>query len=48
MFDSLSDQIKADDRKEVSTRERVLRNTVIAVLSVVLFAGLYLAVRLAS
>jgi hypothetical protein len=48
MFDSLSDQIKADDRKEISNRERILRYTLISVLSVVLFAGLYLAVRLAS
>jgi hypothetical protein len=48
MFDSLSDQIKADDRKEISTRERTLRYSLIAVLSVVLFTGLYLAVRLAS
>jgi hypothetical protein len=48
MFESLSDQIKADDRKEISTRERVVRYTLISVLSVVLFAGLYMAVRLAS
>jgi hypothetical protein len=48
MFDSLSDQIKADDRKEISNRERVVRYSLIAVLSVVLFIGLYLAVRMAS
>lgn len=48
MFDSLSDQIKADDRKEISSRERVLRYTLIAVLSVILFAGLYLAVHFIS
>jgi hypothetical protein len=48
MFESLSDQIRADDRKEISTRERVVRYTLISVLSVVLFSGLYLAVRLAS
>lgn len=48
MFESLSDQIKADDRKEISTRERALRYTLIAVLSVLLFVGLYLAVRFVS
>ena len=48
MFDSLSDQIKADDRREISNRERALRYTLIAVLSVILFAGLYLAVHLIS
>jgi hypothetical protein len=48
MFDSLSDQIKADDRKEVSTRERAVRYALIALLSVILFAGLYLAVHFIS
>ena len=48
MFESLSDQIKADDRKEVSGRERAIRYTLISVLSVVLFGALYLAVRLTS
>ena len=48
MFESLSEHIKADDRNEISTRERVVRYTLISVLSVVLFAGLYMAVRLAS
>ena len=48
MFDALSDQIKADDRKEVSTRERAIRYAVVSVLSVVLFGALYFAVRLAS
>ena len=48
MFDSLSDQIKADDRREISSRERALRYTLIAVLSVLLFAGLYLAVHFIS
>lgn len=48
MFESLSDQIKADDRKEISSRERALRYTLIAVLSVLLFLGLYLAVHYIS
>jgi len=48
VFDALSDQIKADDRKEVSARERAIRYAVVSVLSVVLFGALYFAVRLAS
>lgn len=48
MFESLSDHIKADDLKEVSTRERIIRYAVIGVLSVVLFGGLYFAVRMTS
>ena len=48
MFESLSDQIRADDLKEVSTRERVIRYIVIGVLSVVLFGALYFAVRMTS
>lgn len=46
MFDSLSDQIKADDRREINNTERVIRWTVVLVLSVVLFGGLYFGVRL--
>jgi hypothetical protein len=48
MFDSLSDQIKADDRKEISIRERAMRYSLIVVLSVILFIGLYVVVRMAS
>ncbi|HWQ55288.1 MAG TPA: hypothetical protein VN442_16500 [Bryobacteraceae bacterium] len=46
MFDSLSDQIKADDRREINNTERVIRWAVVLVLSVVLFGGLYFGVRL--
>lgn len=45
MFDSLSDQIKHDDQVETTTKQRILKWTLMAVLSVVLFGGLYLAVR---
>ena len=48
MFEPLSDQIRADDLKEVSTRERIVRYAVISVLSVVLFGALYFAVRMTS
>jgi hypothetical protein len=46
MFDSLEEQIKRDDRLQISRKERVLKNVAIAALSVLLFGGLYFAVRL--
>jgi hypothetical protein len=48
MFDSLAEQMKADQRRESTTRDRALLYTVVAILSVALFAGLYFVVRLAS
>ena len=48
MFDSLSDQMKADERLQTSGRERMIRYVIIAVLSILVFVGLYLAVRMAS
>lgn len=46
MFESLSDRIKADDREEVNSTERIIRWVLMLVLSVVLFGGLYMGVRL--
>ena len=46
MFDSLADRIREDDRKEVNNTERYLRWVAVLVISVVLFGGLYLGVRL--
>ena len=45
MFDSLDEQMKMDERKEVSTKEKVIRWTVVAITSVVLFGGLYYGIR---
>lgn len=44
MFDSLSDRIKADEH--MANTERMLRWAVVAVVSVLLFGGLYFGVRL--
>lgn len=44
MFDSLSDRIKADEA--VNTTERAIRWAAVAVLSLLLFGGLYFGVRL--
>jgi len=45
MFDSLADRIREDEHKEVNNTERVIRWLVIAVVSVVVFGGLYYGVR---
>jgi hypothetical protein len=46
MFDSLADRIREDDHKEVGNRERIFKWLAISVLSVLLFGGLYLGVRM--
>jgi len=46
MFDSLDEQIKHDDAVEKSLKERIMEWTVVAVLSVLVFGGLYYAVRM--
>ena len=46
MFDSLDDQIKRDDAVEITRRERIVKATLVAVLSILLFGGLYFVVRI--
>jgi hypothetical protein len=46
MFESLADRMREDDHQEVKTSERIIRWLVISVLSVVLFGGLYLGIRM--
>ena len=46
MFDSLDDQMKQDELKESSATERWLRWAAVAVVSVLLFGGLYYGVRM--
>ena len=45
MFDTLDDQIKADERREISPKEKYIRWAVVAVSSLLLFGGLYYGVR---
>jgi hypothetical protein len=45
MFDSLDEQIKADDRKSSSPRERMMLWVAVAVVTVLVFGGLYYGVR---
>jgi hypothetical protein len=46
MFDSLSATIRHDDAVEISRTERIVKAVVIAVFSILLFGGLYYAVRM--
>ena len=46
MFDSLADRMKEDEHKEVNQTERIIRWVVVAVLSILLFGGLYMGVRM--
>lgn len=46
MFDSLADKIREDDHKEVNQTERIVRWVVVALLSIVLFGGLYMGIRM--
>jgi hypothetical protein len=48
MFDSLNDQMKQDEKGEKTLKERVYEWLAIIVLSVVVFGGLFLGVRLLS
>ena len=46
MFDSLADQIKQDESGQVKKGELILRWSAVAVISVLVFGGLYLVVHL--
>ena len=46
MFDSLDEQIKHDDRESTTPKERILVWLSVAVVSVVVFGGLYMGIRL--
>ena len=46
MFDSLADQIKKDEEKQVKKGELLLRWSAYAIISLVVFGGLFLVVHL--
>jgi len=46
MFDSLDDKIRHDHEVEIPRQERYIRNALIALLSILLFGGLYYAIRM--
>lgn len=45
MFDSLADQIRDDESKQVKKGELILRWSAVAVISVLVFGGLYMVVH---
>ena len=46
MFESLDEQMKHDDAETSTPKERMLKYVLIGVVSIVLFAGLFMGVRL--
>ena len=46
MFDSLEEQIKRDDKAEISPKERVMHWVVIAVASVLVFGGVIYGIKM--
>jgi hypothetical protein len=46
MFDSLADRMKQDQKLEVNNTERMIRLFAVIVISVLVFGGLYYAVRM--
>ena len=46
MFDSLADRIREDEHSTVNNTERLVRWLVVAVVTILLFGGLYYGVRM--
>lgn len=46
MFESLDEQIRIDEHRAVSNRERVIRWTLIVLITLVVFGGLYFGVHM--
>jgi hypothetical protein len=46
MFDSLSDRMRQDEAQETTRQERFIRWAMVAIVSVVLFGGLYFGVSM--
>jgi len=46
MFDCLADQMRQDERLQVSGTERLVRRMVVALVSVLVFAGVYYTIQM--
>ena len=46
MFDSLAEQMKKDQNEQVHGPERAIRMIAVVVITLVVFGGLYFAIRL--
>ena len=45
MFDSLDEQMKADAKKEVSSKEKIMEWVTIAIVSILVFGGVIYAIH---
>lgn len=45
MFESLDEQMKLDEAKQVSSSERMMRWLLVAVITLLIFGGLYFGVH---
>ena len=45
MFDSLSDQMKHDLEEQTPKSQRLIEYALVAVVSIVIFGGLYMGIR---
>jgi hypothetical protein len=48
MFDSLDEQMKQDDKRMVSTKERMMRWVIVAIAALVVFGAVIAGVHLSS
>ena len=46
MFDSLDDQIKRDDERAITPGQRMTKWAAVATISLVLFGGIFAAIRM--
>ncbi len=46
MFETLDDRMKHDEQETTTPKERMLKWVLVGIVSVILFGGLYMGVRL--
>jgi hypothetical protein len=46
MFETLDDRMKQDDKETSTPKERMLKWVLVGIVSIILFGGLYMGVRL--
>lgn len=46
MFETLDDRMKQDEQATTTSKERMLKWVLVGIVSIILFGGLYMGVRL--
>ncbi len=46
MFDSLDERIRHDEAEDTTTKQRMMKGLLVALVSIALFGGLYFVVRI--